>query len=141
MLAVLWLRWPLVPTAAALAHAAARAAVRVPKGTSNGVLFVCVPEMEVINMKYVKGSCQEFSPELHGSRARSGSHYGITACSVTAPRWTQARGSFSSVYKHGWELSKKCSQLLMDSELYSINTNTRKDIYAVFISRQIPEGP
>lgn len=75
--AVLWLlpvssiqRWPPVPTAAApaaaLAHAAACAAVRVPKGTSNGVLFVCVPEMEVINIKYVKGSCQEFSPELHG---------------------------------------------------------------------------
>lgn len=58
--------WPPVPTAAALAHAAACAAVRVPKGTSNGVLFVCVPEMEVINIKYVKGSCQEFSPELHG---------------------------------------------------------------------------
>lgn len=62
-------QWPPVPTAAApaaaLAHTAACAAVRVPKGTSNGVLFVCVPEMEVINIKYVKGSCQEFSPELH----------------------------------------------------------------------------
>lgn len=26
-------------------------------------------------------------------------------------------------------------------DLYSINTNTHKDIYVVFISRQIPEGP
>lgn len=27
------------------------------------------------------------------------------------------------------------------TDLYSINTNTHKDIYAVFISRQIAEGP
>jgi len=45
--------------------------------------------------------------------SHSVSHYRITVCSVTARGWTQIWVSFSSVYKHGWELSTKCCQLHM----------------------------
>lgn len=59
--------------------------------------------------------------------SHSVSHYRITVRSVTAWCWTQIWVSCSSVYKHGRELSKKCSQLHMylQTSIWSTHTYWR----------------